>query len=299
VSLDNARVAPSRGVPVKDKPWEGTLARKPWDYPITAAIVHRDTSGWLAAAIDLLRAQTVRPYILVIDTGSEPEAQEELAELDQVDDVEVHYIRSKAYRGSSQPVAVAMDVAFALCQTEFLFSTHTDVFPTRPDLIETTLEPCSQRLPVVGWQMSERKGWPVELWKRTPSHTATCYHMPTMRELRVLWNMTLAAEVLGLKPGEIRGGFPDTESMLGLILAAHGITRRNYDEPDDGGRHWLCLGPEPNEPYETAYFRHYRSAGSAVVYWRNDLITALRIEQIRQEIEAIPARLEQWKMNGN
>ena len=53
------------------QPWQGRCFKKPWDYRITAAIPHLDTIEPLRTVIDLLRRQTIRPYILVIDTGSD------------------------------------------------------------------------------------------------------------------------------------------------------------------------------------------------------------------------------------
>ena len=290
----NDRVAPARGLPVASRPWEGTLARKPWEYPCTAAIVHRDTPEMLEGVVSLLRAQTVRPYIVVVDTGSLEDSQPTLEALDAADDCEVHYLRSKSWRGSSCPVAAAMDLAFAVCSTEVLFGTHTDVFPTRPDLVEHVVSQCDARTPMVGWQMSPRKDWPDDSWQFTPSHTASAYHMPTMRRIGASWNLLRAFDELGQPHGQTRGGYPDTETALGLTLARHGFTRRFYTEPDDGGRHWLCLGPEPNEPYATEFFHHIRTAGSTVVYYPHELICALRMAQVHEELAAIPARLALW-----
>ena len=293
----NDRVAPIRGMSVKDRPWEGSLPRKPWEYPVTCAIAHRDTPEMLAGVVSLFRAQTIRPYFVIVDTGSDFDSMSTLHTLDANDDCEVHYLRSKAWRGSSCPVAAAMDLAFAICQTESLISTHTDVFLTRPDLVEHLLSLCDARTPVVGWQMSPRVEWPDDSWKNTPSHTASIYHMPSMRSLGASWNMLRAFDALHRPHGQTTGGYPDTETTLGLILEDHDITPRWEHEPDDGGRHWLCLGPEPNEPYATPWFHHVRSTGSVKIYWPNTLIAVLRDHQVNQELAAIPDRIEAWKQN--
>jgi hypothetical protein len=293
--IDNSRVAPLRFRPITERPWEGSQARKPWDWPITAAIVHRDTPAMLAGVVDLLRGQTVRPYIVIVDTGSNPDTQLVLESLHMADDCEVHYLRGKGWRGSSHVVAAGMDLAFSICQTDYLYSTHTDVFPTRPDLIATLLGHCDARTPVVGWQMSSREGWPDHAWKETPSHTATVYHMPTMRSMPASWSLLGAQEAVALGRLQTTGGYPDTESRLGQLLERHGITRRNLDGPDDGGRHWLCMGGEPNEPYTTKWFTHVRTSGSAFVYFPNDLIGAVRASQVDGELHAIPERLDSWR----
>jgi CubicO group peptidase (beta-lactamase class C family) len=292
--IDNRRTAPLRGIPIASRPWEGLLPQKPWEWPLTAAIVHRDTPHMLAAVVDLLRAQTVRPYLLIVDTGSDTDAQRLLESLHAEDDAEVHYLRGKGWRGSSHVVAAAMDLAFAACQTDYLFATHTDCFPTRPDLISTLLAHCDERTPVVGWQMSRREGWPDAAWKETPSHTATMYHMPTMRSLPASWSMLGAQEAVALERLQTTGGYPDTESRLGQILERHGITRRNVTEPDDGGRHWLCMGGEPNEPYTTDWFAHVRTSGSAFLYFPNELIGAVRSAQVQVQIDDVPRRLAAW-----
>ena len=297
--MNNDHVAPIHGMPVQEKPWEGSLARKPWDYPVTAAIVHRDTPEMLAGVVELLRGQSMAPYILVIDTGSGPASQATLDELDAADDCEVHYLRSKGWRGSSCPVAAAMDVAFALCQTEFLFSTHTDVFPLRADMIAHVVEKCGARTPVVGWQMSPRETWPNDSWEDTPSHTASAYHMKTMRSIGGSWNMLRAFDLLHQPHGQTTGGYPDTETTLGLVLADHDITPRWEKDPDDDGRHILFLGPEPNAPYRTNWFTHIRSTGSIVVYHPKSLVSEIRFNLVRRELAAIPGRLQEWAEAAN
>jgi hypothetical protein len=291
VILDNTRVAPVSGMHVDKHPWEGTLSRKPWEWPCTAAIVHRDTPAMLAGVVALLRAQTVRPYLIVIDTGSGPDSAEVLDQLDAADDCEVHHVRSKGWRSSSAVVAASMDLAFAVCQTPILFSTHTDVFPTRPDLVEYVVGQCDARTPVVGWQMSRREGWPDATWETTPSHTATAYHLPTMRAIPASWSLLGAQEAAGLATVQTTGGHPDTETRLGQLLVRHGITRRDLGQPDDGGRHWLCLGAEPNEPYETHWFRHVRSTTSMLLYFPQ---APIRPRLVARELAAIPQRLQAW-----
>ena len=72
------QTAPIRNLPQYKRPWEGNCAKKPWDYEITAVIPVMDTFEQLEICIRLLKSQTIRPYIVVIDTGSIPEEFEKI-----------------------------------------------------------------------------------------------------------------------------------------------------------------------------------------------------------------------------
>lgn len=265
------RVA-TNGLPVTpaDRPWEGRQARKPWEYRITAAIVHLDSPGLLRAVLAQLRAQTERPYLMVVDAGSLAVHRAELEAMErEADDLEVHYLRPRAWRFTSQPVAVGMDLAFAACQSPYLYATHTDVFLKRPDYLAWLLARCDAMTPVVGWQMSPRD-WATDLWERIPSHTASLYHMPTMHRTRASWNMIGVASILGLGYAECTNGWPDTEVGLGLSLQAAGIgVRRPGDPTPTAGEAPSCLllGPEPNEPYENDWLWHERSWTGQATYF--------------------------------
>jgi hypothetical protein len=164
----------------RKRPWEGAAARKPWDYQVTAAIPHLETPDTLPVLLELLALQTVRPYVLLIDTGSSAATVRRLEALRRPD-VEVHYLRGHGYRHSSAPVTTAMDVAFALCRTAHLFATHSDVFPRRRDLLEWLLGLCRDDQPVVGYEMSPRPE--TQGWRNVVSHTCTMLHMPTIRRI--------------------------------------------------------------------------------------------------------------------
>ena len=100
-------------------------------------------------AVELWRCQTVRPYITIIDTGSTDEHRNRIAQL-QAEDVEIHYIRGHGYLLTPPPASQfqsAQDVALALCQQEYQFNTHSDVFPVRRDLIDWYIGQCSRSCP--------------------------------------------------------------------------------------------------------------------------------------------------------
>jgi hypothetical protein len=91
----------------------GRISKKPWDYLVSVCIPHIDTPEQLELCVGLVRQQTIRPYIMVIDTGSPPEVCEKIEKLrDQ--DLEVHYIKSHSYVHSSAAVSAALDLGFAI-----------------------------------------------------------------------------------------------------------------------------------------------------------------------------------------
>src|SRR6185437_552461 len=128
-----------------------------------ACVPHLDTLEPLQVVIETLRAQTERPYIMVIDTGSPPDVCAQLERL-RSDDLEIHYLRGHGYIHSSCPVSVAMDLSFALCRSEYLYATHSDVFLKRPDYIAWLLAQCGPDLPVIGYEMSDRS-WATDQWR--------------------------------------------------------------------------------------------------------------------------------------
>ncbi len=239
-------VAPVRGS-VVGSPWCGNLERKPWEYAVTAVIPVLDTPDQLAVCVEVLRAQTERPYILVIDTGSLP-ANLATIETMRAEDLEVHQVRSHGWRHPSEPVAVACQLGQDLARTEFVFHTHSDCFLMRAELLAEWME-LARRHAVVGYQISPRPypGWETEL-----GHTALMMHLPTIRKARVSWNMAAFVErqIVCLPHDsslELGPNRPDTESEMNACLAAAKI------KP-------LMLGTEKNRERNTnEHFDHCRS----------------------------------------
>ncbi|NIQ12873.1 MAG: hypothetical protein GTO02_00210, partial [Candidatus Dadabacteria bacterium] len=88
-------IAPLRNMTIAHLPWEGSDKKKPWNYKITVAIPALDTYEVLEICIELLRLQTERPYIMVIDTGSRDEQLEKVRKL-QSSDLEIHFLQLNA-----------------------------------------------------------------------------------------------------------------------------------------------------------------------------------------------------------
>ncbi|HVS37829.1 MAG TPA: hypothetical protein VMS17_19885 [Gemmataceae bacterium] len=213
-----AAVVAPLGCRGRERSWEGAVGRKPWQYQITAAIPHLETPETLPVLLELLALQTVRPYVLLIDTGSSPAVVRRLEALRRPD-VEIHYLRGHGYAHSSAPVTTAMDVAFALCRTPYLFCTHSDVFPRRRDLLEWLLGLCREEQPVVGYEMSPRPG--TNGWRNVVSHTCTLLDMRVMRRIGATWSFERYWE-----SGEAAAqqhGYPDTEQPFDRCLRRAGI----------------------------------------------------------------------------
>lgn len=218
-------IAPVRGK--GDRPWEGTCQRKPWDYSVTAMIPELDTYDELVLGIELLRLQTVRPYIVVIDTGSTPENLARV-ELLRAQDLEVHSLRLNGMLHPSEFVTAALDLAFSICRTEYAYLTHTDVFPRRRDLISWLLGQCGPLMPAVGYELTPRvcPSNMLAQWPGMLGHTCTLLHMPTMDLIGAGWSMRRLARLWRLpdqRPAPNSHGWPDTECLLGHLLRERGI----------------------------------------------------------------------------
>lgn len=123
----NFDYAPIRNKPSFEAPWEGNCHKKPWDYQVCAVIPVLDTYEQLNICVELLRRQTVSPFIIVIDTGSTDQELNKITSL-RSDDLEVHSLRFNGVCHPSDLPAIAMDLAFSMCRNNFLFATHADVF---------------------------------------------------------------------------------------------------------------------------------------------------------------------------
>lgn len=291
--IDQSRLAPHGSL--SREPWRGVLDRPPSSYKVTAAISHNNAAEGLFGVLDLLRGQTVRPYLVVVDTGSPAPVVERLLEHEaEHDDFEVHLIRGRGWSSPVQPVTAAMDLAFSACQTEYLYSTHADVFLRRPDALEFLLSLCSADHPAVGYQMSPRAamGSHHELCL---GHSATVYHMPTMRRIGARWDVLASCERLGRDPSLI-ASWPDTEVNVSLDLLRAGYLPAWAGDPGvEAKGTYLFVGSEPNHPYSTALLRHERMGASSLIYFRGTLGGDARKQALEAESAAAPRRVAEWR----
>ena len=191
-------------------------ARKPWDYRVSICIPHLDTPEQLELGVALWRLQTVKPYFIVIDTGSSPSALERISRL-RGPDLEIHCFQKAEYRHPSSVVALALDLAHGRCQTPHLLHTHTDVFPTKRNFLEWLIAQATPESPIAGWRMSPRNRGE---WRECVSHTATMIDNRVFRARGLSWNLDAYMSATG----EVgAGGWPDTESGLGLSMSRAGV----------------------------------------------------------------------------
>jgi hypothetical protein len=98
---------------------------------VTIVMPHKDTPDWLRLSAKMWLAQKEEPLLLVVDTGSTRAGWREA-----VEEVGRHPRAEVAYLGPKwktphvwDMISVAHDYGLARCQTEFIMTTHTDVFP--------------------------------------------------------------------------------------------------------------------------------------------------------------------------
>jgi hypothetical protein len=289
-------LAPLRNVLQWKKPWEGNCIVKPWEYKITAAVPCLDTFEQLEICINLLRLQTEKPYIIVIDTGSCEEEYKKIESL-RDEDLEVHCLRLNGVLHPSDFPAIAMDLAFSACRTEYLFATHADCFLRNKNFLQELIDLCINYSPVVGYEISPRLH---EDWHGMVSHTATMYHMPTMDRIGYGWSLRRLSNYYNIRdysPSPGRPGWPDTEILGNYIL------RKNNIKPH-------LIGGEPNFKRKIDNnIDHFRSFTSGKLYsqphyekakdWyldaRNQALQ--RIENWQREEEEYNLKLKELDVN--
>lgn len=253
VEICNHEISPLYGASTEMSPWEGLCERKPWQHRVTAVIPCLNTPETLPICVELLRLQTERPFIMVIDTGSTEENLKPVEDL-RSEDLEVHSIRMNGVRHPSDYPAMAMDMAFSLCRTEYLFATHSDCFLRRRNLLEAFVSLCEKESPVVGYELSPRAH---EDWVGMVSHTASMYHMPTMDKIGFGWSLRRLCNRYGIvdyKPDPNKPNWPDTEILGNYIL------RDNNIKPHLVGKEGnQCRTLDEN-------IDHFRSYGAAKMY---------------------------------
>lgn len=217
--------APLRGSEAVGRaPWEGPFTPRPWEYGVTVGIPVLDTPDELALVIRLLQAQTVKPFVVVVDTGSSDENLSKILAL-RSESVEVHSLRFNGLKHPSDFPAIAMELIQHRAQTRWLFCTHADCFLKRRDVIEEFIGIAErERVPAVGYQISPRRH---AGWEGMVSHTATLLSVPDMLKMGAGWNQWRVCLLEGIEdhaPDPDRANWPDTEVLLNHILRSKNIT---------------------------------------------------------------------------
>jgi hypothetical protein len=280
-------LAPLRNTDVTLSPWRGSCQKKPWEYKVTAVVPVIDTIDMLELCIDILRLQTERPYIIVVDTGSTKDNFEKILSLHE-EDLEIHFIRLNGVIHPSDPVCMAMDLAQSLCRTEYMFATHSDCFITRRDFLEYMVGICGSedkgKFPVVGYEMSPRHH---DDWKGMVSHTATMYHIRTLDQIGFGWSMRRLASMYGLEshePHPERPNWPDTEILGNMILRQNDIPIK-------------LIGSEENfQRNKDENIDHCRSASLGMLY--SPYYEKASSEWINIAMEEARQRINNWRQDS-
>ncbi len=215
-------LSPLRNQLVNTKPWEGAVYKKPWEYEVCVAIPVLDTPETLQMVVELFRAQTIKPYFLIIDTGSLPDSWPKIEGM-RAEDLEVHAIRLNGVRHPSDYPAMAMDLAMTLCRSPYMLATHADCFPMKKDLVENLLRLCKDISPVVGYEITPRRH---DDWVGMVSHTCTMLDMKEMDKIGCGWSLRRLATLFGMEdhsPNPDRPNWPDTELLLNYLLRDNDI----------------------------------------------------------------------------
>jgi len=280
VEIANVEISPIYGMVTTDNPWEGNCDVKPWQYKVTAVIPVLNTSETLPICIELLRLQSIQPFIMVIDTGSIPDHLDRILAL-RAEDVEVHTIALNGVRHPSDYPAMAMDIAFSLCRSEYLFATHADCFLRKQTLLEDLIELCKIKSPAVGYELSPRAH---PDWVGMLSHTASMYHMKTMDSIGFGWSLRRLCNrynIADYRPDPMKPNWPDTEILGNYIMKEHGITP-------------YLIGKENNQVRTVdENIDHFRSYTAGKMYSPPYYMTAHEwyLDARKQALE----RIENWK----
>lgn len=199
----------------------GTCLKKPWEYEITAAVPTLNASERLPLIIELLRLQTARPYILLVDTGSRADELEKVLAL-RAQDVEVFSLKLNGVRHWTEPVAYAMDAALGACRTRFLFATHDDCF-LRSRIALQYFRDLAAVHKVAGHHITPR---PQDDWPGMVGHTATMFDADWLLDRGITWNVRRGTRLFGQNdPGapDPADGWPDTEIGINYLLRQAGV----------------------------------------------------------------------------
>jgi hypothetical protein len=218
---------------------QGMCERKPWEYEVAVCIPTLNAAERLKLILSLYRLQTAKPYIILVDCGSNPRQFKAVEKL-RAQDVEVHSLRLNGISNSSEVVSMAQDVALSVCQSRFLFSTHDDCFPTSQILLQYFRDLCSTTK-VCGHQLTPR---PHDDWNQMFGHTALMIDVGFALDKGLTWNMRRGMRRFGMNTvegdGWTRPNLPDTETGFNYLVQAAGVkpfftgTERNWQRNTDG-----------------------------------------------------------------
>ena len=235
------------------RPWEGPYGTKPWQHNVTVAIPVVNAAEPCRVIVELLRLQSERPFIMLIDTGSDEDQFNALQQL-RGEDCEVHSLRLNGVQHPSDFPAMAMDLAFTLCRTPFILATHADVFLTGRGVVRELLNHCRAGNPVVGYEITER---PHSDWPGMVGHTLTMFDLQAMDRINAGWSLRRLLTNFQHPDGHstdhdisaaMTPNWPDTELLINyqcrqagirpLIIGTEKNAARTQDHRIDHCRSW-------------------------------------------------------------
>lgn len=274
------QIVPAQGGPWA---WRGISEPKPWEYQITAVIPVIQPDETLPLVIELLRLQTQRPYILLIDTGSDKQHADYL-EAHRASDVEIHYLKTHGTVHLAECVSMACDFGATRAQTRFTFFTHSDCFLTRRTALSDAMHLAEKHI-VAGHQITERE---YEGWQREVGHTFLMCDQNELDRRGITWKMRRGI----LTPGALPAGITDytaenlpkhivdTERSFNRLLQAAGIVP-------------YITGTEKNWQRNTdTWIDHVRSLAAAKLY--SDEYYAEARKWLPEALQDARARIEEW-----
>jgi glycosyltransferase involved in cell wall biosynthesis len=285
-------IVPLRGT-FSAKPWEGDCTVKPWQRCATVAIPVYNASEAIGAAIPLLRLQSFRPHIILIDTGSDKQEREKLLSY-EADDIEVHCLRFRAVRHPSDFPAIAMDLAFSACTTPVMVATHADCFLRSRYAIEnlvTELAKGSPDVVAVGYEITER---PHTDWRGMLGHTLTAYDMQAMDCIGAGWSLRRLCNMFPHPDGieaehsiapATSPNWPDTELLVNYLIRRAGLAVK-------------VIGTEKNAQRTLDnMIDHCRSVTSARLYNEGGTYCATSSQWLASGILEARQRAQDWLAN--
>lgn len=282
---EETTVIPFAVVPAQGgtRAYRGVNDIHPSDYNVTAIIPIVEPDQCLTLVIELLRLQTERPYILLVDTGSKPETLTWLETL-RAADLEIHHVRTHGVSHASELVSMALDVGTALARTPYTFFTHADCFLTRQTALAELMQLAKTHV-VAGHQITERPyvGWELEF-----GHTLLMTDRDKLKRLGISWDMRSGMQALGIADyGDQRlpPNYVDTERGFNHLLQQAGIPG-------------FFTGTELNFQRNTdEWIDHVRSLSGSKLY--SEAYQAKALSWLPDAVNAARQRIKEWSSDAN
>lgn len=190
------------------------MAQKTFEPTTTIIVPTAASSPTLTSVINTHDRQTESHRTILIETSGDPQAYFNLT-INQSErkNTRILAIEPEENCHPCRVITEAIDIGIAICDTEWAFLTHDDVWLNDTNLLKRLIEIAENAgVPIVGYEMSPR-GHCTEEWRGMVSHTATLLHTPTMQGLGMRWSLVEAHQTTPWS--KEKPGWPDTETNFG------------------------------------------------------------------------------------